>query len=102
MIHERTISVTFFHFTEPGSFFSPAPMIAPVETCVVETGKLFHDARKTSVAVVRLAVSDSGSGRGVSLRASVSSPLRPEINPPAAIAIVTITKPIDDRFGNAT
>src|SRR5882724_3720783 len=47
---ERTISITFFHFTEAGSFLRPAPMIAPVETCVVETGRPFHEARQTSVA----------------------------------------------------
>ena len=32
--HESTTSVTFFHFTADGLFLSPAPMIAPVETCV--------------------------------------------------------------------
>src|ERR671913_1584785 len=74
--HESTISETFPHFTFAGSFFKPPPTMAPVETCVVETGRLAHDAADTSAAVVRLAVSDSASGRGVSFFASVSSPLR--------------------------
>ena len=65
-------------------------MIAPVETWVVETGSPFQEARQTRPAVVMLAVSDSGSGSGVSFFASVSSTLRPETSPPTAIATATM------------
>jgi len=48
------------------------------------------------------AVRDSVSGRGVSFLAIVSNTFRPEINPPAAIAMATIRKPKLIRFGNAS
>jgi len=67
--------------------------MAPVATCVVETGRLAQDAAQTNAAVVRLAVSDSASGRGVSFRASVSRTRLPEMTPPTAIAIVTMANP---------
>jgi len=50
MSQERRISVTFFHGTW-GVFFNPAPMMAPVETWVVETGRPFQEARQTRAAV---------------------------------------------------
>jgi chromate transporter len=87
--HESTTSPTLPQRTARASFLRPAPMIAPVETCVVETGRPNQEAALTSDAVARLAVNDSASGIGVSLRASVSRTRRPEAMPPIAIAIVT-------------
>src|SRR5665213_4132697 len=95
---DQAISMTLFHFTAVGSLFSPAPMIAPVATWVVETGRLAQDAADTRAAVAMLAVSDSASGSGVSFFDSVSSTRRPLINPPSAIATVTMANPIAAGF----
>src|SRR5689334_2091424 len=92
MTHDSTISPTFAQRTDFGSFCNPAPMIAPVATCVVETGSPLQLARPTSVAVVMLAVTDCASGNGVSLFAKVSSTRIPAKSPPSAMAIATIAK----------
>src|SRR3954452_3353575 len=92
MIHDSTISPTFPQRTDLGSFCNPAPMIAPVATCVVETGRPLQLARPTSVAVVMLAVTDCASGSGVTFFASVSSTRIPARRPPSAIATATTAK----------
>jgi hypothetical protein len=79
-------------------FRKPAPTIAPVETCVVDTGSAAHDAAHTSAAVATLAVNDSASGSGVSFFDIVSSTRRPAASPPAAIATVTTAKAIAVPF----
>src|SRR5690349_11644374 len=96
--HEMTISRTFPHFTFFGSFAKPAPIIAPVETCVVETGSPAHEAADTSAAVVVLAVNDSARGSGVNFVAIVSNTFRAARTPPKAMEIVTTPKAIAIAF----
>src|SRR5206468_2937314 len=55
----RSMSRTVRHRTAPAPRWRPIPMIAPEETCVVETGRAAKEARPTSRLVARLAANPS-------------------------------------------
>ena len=65
------------------------PMIAPEDTCVVETGSAQKEAALTNADVVRFASSPSSGDIGVTFVASVSVTRKPPSMLPRPIASAT-------------
>lgn len=84
-IHESKIVRTVAIDSVPA--LAPTPVIAPTETCVVDTGKLLKLAASTKAAVIKLAVSPCADVSGVILWLIVSATRRDIKRPPAATAV---------------